>query len=346
MEKTFLAIIFIMNSFNIYSQNLVGSKWIKVNEERKDGSIIHYRKTINIKPLEYYFKSINKLEITNWSKYSVNYKLENSELTIETQKYDVEKLNSDELIICEKSEKNIANDKKNRYYFVNSERITDYVIEKKLIPFENDSTVISNFILKPKLKNNKELDFVLTKSLANKNIENGCLGGSFLINTKGKVENIKVTSVSNISETSVDEFKKTLKRIKFKPLNVKKAYYQRVNFNIVFKGLSNFFSSSIETDTQDLACVENNRYLSSAEKEQTHLFFKEGCDLFVKKKYKEAIESFDNTIKIDSLFFDAYYNRAYTSLILNNIENACKDWEYLARMGQKEGSVLYNKKCK
>ena len=56
-----------------------------------------------------------------------------SELIIGNNKYFVEKLDENELIISEKGDPNTHDDKKNRYYFIESKNLINYLSEKSIV---------------------------------------------------------------------------------------------------------------------------------------------------------------------------------------------------------------------
>ncbi|PQV48189.1 TPR repeat protein [Jejuia pallidilutea] len=351
MGKKKLLIIVFITSLNLYCQNLINTKWLKIYEERKDGSVIHYRGS---KPIagEYYFKSIDKVSVNSITP-DANYKIDKSELTIGNQLFTIEKLTDTELIICEKAEINTPDDKVNRLYLVKSEKLVDYLIKNELLFFINDSTIIAKKYLAPRLKNKKDLSYVITKSLKGQKFvtgkqqkfNSGFLMGHFRINTFGKIDSIQITKNSKIYKTIENKFVNKLKKLEFLPVEIEKKYNQIINFSALFNEFSGVHGVSITTNTT-VTPMNKKHNLSISEKRKSENYFLDGNLEFTKKKYAKAIENFNKAIEIDSLLFDAYYNRAYANLIMNNIEDACKDWEYLKDKQQKEGNRLFNLKCK
>lgn len=352
MKTKILSFIFFILCLNIHCQNLIGTRWLKVNEERKDGSIIHDRLNTKNSMVEYYFKSLNKVSI-NSIKPDATYKIENSKLTIGNQKFNVEKLNDTELVICEKGELNTPDDRKNRLFFIKSNKIIDYSIDNELLTFLNDSTITAKKYLNPKLKNNKSLSTVITKSFKNQKFSNskdkrfqrGFLMGNFHINTSGKIDMVEITQNSQIFKGIEANLTKALKKIDFIPFEIDKKYNQLVDFNAVFEQFKGFYGIHIDTNTSEKPILSRKRGLTIDERRRSQQFYLDGNNEFTKKNYVEALKNFTNVIKIDSLFFDAYYNRAYTNMIIKNTKESCKDWGYLKSKGQKEGMRLYNLKC-
>lgn len=353
MNPKILTPIILILSLNFYGQNLIGTRWLKVDAERKDGSVIHDRLNTKNSYTEYYFKSLNKMTV-NSVKPDADYKITNSELTIGKQKYTIEKLNATELIICEQGDLNTTDDKINRLFFIEEKSIIDYLKQKNWFSFVNDSTIIAKNFLHPKLKNNKDLSWVITKSLKNqyfvksnnKELRTGFLTGNFHINTLGKIDKVEITRNSNIYDNVVEKFIKALEKIDFTPIEIDKKYNQIVNFSAIFTQFSIMSEIYIETNTNGEEPINRGQGLSIKKRKESQQFFNDGIIEFNKTNYSGAIKKYNEVIEIDSLFFDAYYNRAYTNLILKNVEDACKDWEYLKTMGQKEGSYLYDQKCK
>ncbi|MCL5128064.1 hypothetical protein [Algibacter sp. L4_22] len=350
--KNEIFLIILIFSLNLSSQNLIGTKWLKINAERKDGSVIHDRLNTKNSFTEYHFKSIDKITI-NSIKPAANYKIKDSELTVGNQKYTIEKLTDTELIICEKGEINITDDKKNRLYFIESKKLINYLIKNNLLTFLNDSTIKAKKYLEPKLKENKDLSTIISKSLKKKNFstskdkkfKQGYLIGEFHINTLGKIDSVEIKQNIEIFKIIENRLIKELKKIDFIPVEIGKKYNHVVDFVASFTRFSGMYGISINTNTNEISS-RKGKNLSIKDKDKSLKLYNEGIFDFTKKNYIEAIDKFNEVTKIDSLYFDAYYNRAYTNLIINNNKKSCIDWEYLKKMGQKEGERLYNQKCK
>jgi len=74
--------------------------------------------------------------------------------------------------------------------------------------------------------------------------------------------------------------------------------------------------------------------------------FNKGTQFLINGNYEKAIANFSATLKIDSLYIDAYYNRATAFYKLGNKAAACVDWKTLTQLEQKEGEKLYIENCK
>ena len=282
MKTRILSTFIFILTINTFSQNLIGTKWINVHTERTDGSTIHYRGNVNPPSLNYYFKSLNKIVVNN----SINskYKIDKSELTIGFQEFTIEKLNDTELIISEKGGlENTPDDKKKRFYFIESRKIMDYLIENKSISFLNDSTINSIKYFKPKLKNKSLLSYVVTKHFSQQNFKDGFLIGAFHINTLGKIDSISITKNSKISRRIEVKFKKYLRKIDFIPIQIDgKNYNQFVPFNANFKNLGSMSGINIFTNINSDSCI-NNCGLSLSDTHKVEQLYVKG-NLQVKEK--------------------------------------------------------------
>ncbi len=61
---------------------------------------------------------------------------------------------------------------------------------------------------------------------------------------------------------------------------------------------------------------------------------------------KGAIQKFDQAIELDPEFADAYLHRGMAKLSIDNLKNACLDWEKAAELGNDEAAKLLKEHCK
>ena len=66
---------------------------------------------------------------------------------------------------------------------------------------------------------------------------------------------------------------------------------------------------------------------------------------FVKKNYEKAVKLYTKCILMTDDAIEALYKRADCYFTVNDIKNACSDWNYLAGKGQKRAEGLYLKHC-
>ena len=64
------------------------------------------------------------------------------------------------------------------------------------------------------------------------------------------------------------------------------------------------------------------------------------------KKYAEALEDYNRTIKINPFLNEPYFNRGVCYFYVNQLEKACADWEKASSMGYKNANDLISKFCK
>jgi len=92
--------------------------------------------------------------------------------------------------------------------------------------------------------------------------------------------------------------------------------------------------------------IESPLQLSLEEIKLTNHYFKEGLSFYEQSQFDSSIYYFTKCIEIDSLYIEAYYNRAAINLILEETDKSCSDWEFLYKtLGQTTGEILYNEYC-
>jgi hypothetical protein len=74
--------------------------------------------------------------------------------------------------------------------------------------------------------------------------------------------------------------------------------------------------------------------------------YNKGLRLLKTNKYSQAIELFDQCIAHDSLYLDAYYNKAFALYQMADVKSACDIWKLLESWGQKTGEAMVKEYCK
>jgi tetratricopeptide (TPR) repeat protein len=81
------------------------------------------------------------------------------------------------------------------------------------------------------------------------------------------------------------------------------------------------------------------------EKGRADNYFNQGMDFFDQGKFEKASAEFGKCLEVDSLYLDAYYDKAYSDLKLGNKGSACGIWRKLSDMDQKPAEELYLRNC-
>ena len=75
-------------------------------------------------------------------------------------------------------------------------------------------------------------------------------------------------------------------------------------------------------------------------------YIKKGIEKYIHKYYSEALQDFNNAIKLNPKFTDALVLRADTKYKLGNKEGACLDWSKAGELGDTEAYDMIKKNCK
>ena len=67
--------------------------------------------------------------------------------------------------------------------------------------------------------------------------------------------------------------------------------------------------------------------------------WKKGNSLFEESKFSEAITEYNEAIKIDEKYADAYFNRALTERVTNDFEGAKRDLETVLKLQPKSADA-------
>ena len=341
----------------ISGQELLNKTWIKVKVERKDGSKIIDDLGTEDSELRYFFKNKDTVIILTSIDYNFGflkrYSIIDDVLNIgDSQKFKLEFLEDSSLILLQIPNEPLNDDKINRYFFISDNKYDKFLIKNNLITFLNDSTISSNKYIWPHFKGN--IDAYFTDKLCIENFKTFVIG-SFTITSNGLITDINLKENKDLSKKVTDKFIDILKNTNgYWNINtnccwdlpkINKSYYYKIYFTaiLIHSGYTKMvhfkFNSVIPP------CIENCN-LSLDQKHDAINHFNKGNKFLNNDNLDKAIAQFTDCIKIDSVYFDAYYNRAASFYKLKNIDAACKDWEKLYQFGQKEGESLYFQNCK
>ena len=330
-----------MTYLSATSQNLRNTEWIKIKVEREDGSLLIDRKESEDDALQYYFikDSVyfsSNHQYTNKLKYSI----QNNVLSIgDFAKYKIDSA-GESLLVLSQFNNEIPGNRLNRYYFINSDFLFDYLKKNQKLHITDSSQIDCDNHICPTFTGNFFDLFKEKFKLVN---EIKFLRGYFIINSAGWISNMHVDSSKNFSHGEIESINKIISAtsnswilpptpgpFQFKISFAMKVFPIKPLYGVFFE----FFPE------------RRNKRLSLEQMNEADQHFDKGNRFFDKKNYQKAVFEFERCIAIDSLYVDAYYNLAYTYQQLGKKEMACQTWKKLSEMGQKQGEALYDQNCK
>jgi tetratricopeptide (TPR) repeat protein len=331
---------------NLSAQDLKNTEWTQVKVERKDGSKIVDHLGTGMSITKYYVReSTVLLSVNNLFSAELPYTINNKVLSIgEFSKYKIDTADSEILVLTQISNKELMDDKVNRYIFLNRHLLFDYLKENDRIEIIGDSLIEYNNQFSPTYYGNIDKLF-MTEFDPQK--ENKRIYGIYILDSKGKIENIQFKENKNFTKKEITKLTEILNRTNgfwilpetFKP------YKYKINFGIDFtyfeplSGIAFYYLSNVSTQGF-------TKSISLSEGEELNNYFNKGNDLIKQEKYEKASKQFIKCIEIESLYFDAYYNLAFCYQKLGNKNLACEIWNKLKIMGQKQGEYLFSENCR
>jgi hypothetical protein len=329
------------------SQNLENAEWIQIKAERKDSSRLLSRFGDYVPNIKFFFKDNTAyfLQSNNLSQ-KTDYKIVDNILYLgKFSQFMIEKNNALFLTLCQFStNKNLADDKLNRYYFVKSNSLFSYLIENNLIPKLTNDTICDNAFLYPSYYGDVGNSF--TEIFENPNREKE-ITGSFFINSKNEISNIEIRAINGkisknetINITSV--IQGTSKGWSIPYTNKPLVFCVDFTFKLEQMNTVYVYNFSFGKNSKK----NNSTKFSITQKSDAERYFNSGNESLIKENFNDAIKQYSSCLRNDSLFLDAYYNIAYCYQKIDNWEMACKTWEILKQMGQKKGEYLLAEYCK
>ena len=339
--------LFLFYSGLINGQDLRNTEWVKISAERKDGSKIIERSGKDNAIIKYFFKedtvltSINDNEFSAKQKYSVH----NGILSIgDLIKYNIDTINDIVLVITEIPKYELPYDRISRYTFIKSKFLFEYLKQAKQLNIIGDTLIQCDNQFSPTYVKGDIGKLFLGQFQPT---TNRVLTGYFIISDNGNIKSVKIDPKNNFSKKEIEKFIRILNSTSgswILPATTKPLQF-KIDFGCEFtyyKPLSFIsFSFHKKDHTQYAPPV-----LTQKEKAQADTYFNKGMKLFDSEKFEKASIEFAKCLEIDSLFLDAYYNKAWSDAKLGNTKLACESWLKLKEMGQKQGEKLYLDNCK
>ena len=337
--------ILILYSFILCGQNLKNTEWTKIKAERKDGSKIVDRSHLSETLITYKFQESTVTIFSGGDNvYNQKFSIDGRILTIgDFQRYSIDSVNNLGMILTELPHQELSDDKINRFIFLNSQFYFNYLIQKKQITIIADTLVLCNNQFLPTYGKGK-LDQTLR--LQFEPIKNNILIGSIFLTSTGDITDVQVKPNENFSKKEMDKFIETLRQTSGFWTLPKGVTYHHFKLDFICRFLNNPPLSSIGFifNTQDPKRFEMTG-LTLQQIYEAGEHYSKGFQLVNRDKHDKAIIEFEKCISIDSLYLDAYYNKAYSYLKLGDKKSACSVWQKLKSMGQKEGEKLFLGNC-
>ena len=287
-----------------------------------------------------------------WSRFkevSYKYTLKDKVLKIgPSQTYEVDLLTDTLLILSDIPEVKMNPDRYNTLIFINENFYYDYIKEKGMVNYLNDSTLLANDYLYPYFSKGYVHRYLMEKWVWPSGNERSYVIGSMLIAPEGSVIEVNITKSFDFSPESRFHFIDLFLNAKgdWAMPELDQEYYYRMYFTARFLKDNGTKTILFSNNTQEEPCIGDCGSLTLEEIKNADVYFHNGLEVLEQGNFEGAIEKFSDCIDIDSLYLDAYYNRAYANYQLNKMENACVDWGYLKDLEQTEAIRLFNGLCK
>ena len=324
--------------------------WVKDRLEMKDGSAILDENITKFTASMLIFKKANALVVISGkdaqqTKFSIN----DSLLTLKgSSSYVIEKLTDYELVFRSNFPDTPDNQVIRYQYISTTETSGQYFFRQFIKPTirikENlDTAYAFNEYIFPKLKFEAYGNFVVldefnevyeqSYNLIEKKFNfpekiRGNFAVSFAVNKLGTLQNIEIKGSSDSSYDDALMKAVGATRKLWLPAEYDDRKVETI-FNYVFK----YEGSDNNTNNFDL---------------ETYQFTKIKADRqFEKKEYAKAIKLYTKCILMQEEDFDLepYYKRADSYFALKVNKNACLDWSYLSKKGQKKAEKLFFDNC-
>jgi hypothetical protein len=321
--------------------------WVKYRIEMKDGSQPRDESIARKAASMLLFKKGRGSVVIFGSKaIQARYSISNSAIVIDGTTYAIEKLTDYELVFCEVNAEKSDNELIKYHYIVTTESSGEYFYRQYIKPFvrtlvTGDTAYAFNENIFPKFKYEADSylipleDFNDVYEASYNFIERhfvfppkkkGNFSVAFSVSKKGEVKDVvvKESSDSSYNDALIQAVYQTKKR--WQPAEYTNNKVETL-FNYVFK----YDDVEEEKDDFDYAVYLNK-------KEKANHFFE-------KKDYLKAIKFYTACILIQDEDVEPLFKRAESYFALKITKNACLDWSYLAKKGQKKAEQLFMDNC-
>lgn len=355
MNKLIVTIIFLLSihiilNAQIEKEQLLGS-WIKYKVEMKDGSrVVDHEKTeesfikfLFDKETIKVFDEPYRIVIEN------KYTVDGSNLDCAFVSFSIEKLNDRELILLEIKGEGTPEDKIKRYYYLKEDFALATLIKNKEFDLVNDSTILAYEYITPYIPALLEA----TLQIEYFELINGDLTGYLIINKKGEIAEVEILEERNLNEKNISLIKDKLSdwggKWELPNHPTLKMYNYKIDFEMHIHSVTvlNYTYNDLVLYSQNLIEEKESdkNEVTEQDKEGAIKSYNKANEFLAKEDYLKAIKFYSKSVDLDSLYFDAYYNRAYSNMKLNNMEEACKDWYYLKQLGQITAVGYFQQYC-
>lgn len=322
--------------------------WIRIHVEKKDGSkyverneVARTYAALEITP-KYIYEEIGEL-----GSFQKPYHLIGD--TIINKYHDSYKVNfvNDSLLILLENDDERPDDKINKFIYLNEKKYRNYIFDNGLVEYENDTTIILSKVFLPYY--NRMWDFYISKKYKSIN-KNGHVSMEVLLDSKGRTYSIKLVNYVGVSKEFAEKILRLIGNTQAWNLSlINRNYYYKINLVAYFKSLEDYKYAGIRVfvlNPEENIEIDKSEKLSMYDVDFSNQAFKNGMLLIEENKLDSALIEFTKCIKIDSLYLDAYYNRAYINFQKNKLNECCADWKYLSEeLGQKYAEKLYKEYC-
>ena len=360
MKTKFLLFIFSIIFYQIQAQSStvqqreieqrIRRNWVKYRMEMKDGSqILDERINKNTASMLIFKKDNTGVIISGRNAQQTQYAISDSILVLSrTGSYLIEKLTEYELIFHTISE-NIPDNEIIRYHYVatiessgqhffrqfikpniriqangdTAYNFNEYIFPNFKLSLGSSAIVLSDFYEVYEASYNmieKEFNFPVKKK--------GGFRVTFAISKFGTLKDVE------IKESSDSTYNNAL---------IQAVYQTRKHWLP-----AEYENKKVETLFNYVYVYEDKHKIEDNFDESLYQSTKENANsLFDKKEYVKAIKLYTKCILMqdEDLDFEPYYKRAESYFTLKVNKNACLDWSYLAKKGQKRAEKLFLENC-
>ncbi|PWK26270.1 TonB-like protein [Arcicella aurantiaca] len=274
------------------------------------------------------------------------YAFSGSFIIVEGNSYSIEKLTENEFIFQEVSPSKPDNELIRYHYVSTPESSGNYFYRQFIKPFiritaKGDTAYAFNEYIYPKFKYESngysvELDhfddvYETSYNYIEKNFvyppqKKSNFAVSFSVNKSGELKNVA------IKESSDSSYNEALLRAVYK---TERHWLPAVYAN---KKVETIFNYVFKYDNSEDANVDFDMEVYLNKKSRANHFFE-------KKEYVKAIKLYTECILMQDEDIEPLFKRAESYFALKINKNACLDWSYLAKKGQKKAEKLFMDNC-